>query len=133
MLIDCVPLNMGVVETSDAAAVRPQVADLAVRALAGLLPADAERVLGDVQLVASELVANTVHHAGGLLHFRASALGDRLRMEVTDASPHHPRTSALDPGTPGGFGWRLVHRLCTGVRVDSGLHGKTIVVDMHLA
>lgn len=53
--------------------------------------ADAE-VLGDVQLVASEMVANSVRHAGGsqddLISVSAQLTDEGVRLEVEDSGLH---------------------------------------------
>ncbi|NSL42731.1 ATP-binding protein [Streptomyces sp. 8P21H-1] len=91
--------------------------------------------VGDALLVTSELVTNAIRHGGGLLGFEARVSEDELVLHVTDASPREPATPATaHPGTPGGFGWALVRRLCREVAVrrrpDGG--GKTITARLAL-
>ncbi|MBP0449142.1 ATP-binding protein [Kitasatospora sp. RG8] len=67
----------------------------------------------DVLLMVSELVTNACLHApGGPRELRLSWNGERLRVEVTDASPVPPQLRPhADPGRPGGHGLRVVDRL----------------------
>ncbi|MEU8926418.1 ATP-binding protein [Kitasatospora sp. NPDC048545] len=67
----------------------------------------------DVLLMVSELVTNACLHApGGPRELRLRWDGDRLRVEVADASPVVPRLRPFgDPGRPGGHGLRVVDRL----------------------
>ncbi|MFI6113049.1 ATP-binding protein [Kitasatospora sp. NPDC051164] len=77
--------------------------------------ADEERqlVVEDVLLMVSELVTNACLHApGGPRELRLRWDGERLRVEVADASPVPPRLRPYaDPGRPGGHGLRVVDRL----------------------
>ncbi|MEV7924039.1 ATP-binding protein [Kitasatospora sp. NPDC088264] len=80
------------------------------------LPApDAGRLAAaeDVLLMVSELVTNACLHApGGPRELRLGWDGERLRVEVSDASPAAPRLRPFaDPGRPGGHGLRVVDRL----------------------
>ncbi|MEU1510197.1 ATP-binding protein [Kitasatospora sp. NPDC005748] len=70
-------------------------------------------VTEDVLLMVSELVTNACLHApGGPRELRLSWNGERLRVEVVDASPVPPRVRpAIVPGRPGGHGLRIVARL----------------------
>ncbi|WP_331745043.1 ATP-binding protein [Kitasatospora sp. NBC_01300] len=67
----------------------------------------------DVLLMVSELVTNACLHApGGPRELRLGWDGERLRVEVSDASPVAPRLRPFaDPGRPGGHGLRVVDRL----------------------
>ncbi|KJS59873.1 regulator [Streptomyces rubellomurinus] len=72
-----------------------------------------QAVSEDVLLMVSELVTNACLHApGGPRELRLHWDGDRLRVEVADASPVPPRLrSNADPAIPGGHGLRVVDRL----------------------
>lgn len=85
-------------------------------------------ILGDVMLVASELVNNAVMHSGGMAHHdlqvSASRHEGRLTLSVrdpglsgTDAGPSPP----ADPQV-GGWGLRIVEALCErwGEQRDDG-------------
>ncbi|QKW25374.1 ATP-binding protein [Streptomyces seoulensis] len=91
----------------------------------------ADTVLDDVLLVVTELVTNALRHGGGLTAFAARLDGGALVVSVTDASPTAPHTvPRTDAATPGGFGWRIVQRLCRQVTVTPVAGGKTIEVVM---
>ncbi|MFJ7278241.1 ATP-binding protein [Kitasatospora sp. NPDC098663] len=70
----------------------------------------------DVLLMVSELVTNACLHApGGPRELRLGWDGERLRVEVSDASPAAPQLRPFaDPGRPGGHGLRVVDRLARG-------------------
>jgi anti-sigma regulatory factor (Ser/Thr protein kinase) len=80
---------------------------------------DGETVL----LVASELVANALQHAGGVTALRLSAAYDAVTVVVDDASrqaPHPAETAA------GGLGRQFVQDVCTDVQVAVHRNGKSI-------
>jgi Histidine kinase-like ATPase domain len=94
-------------------------------------------VLDDVRLVVTELVTNSVRHAGlradDVVGVRAEVMRDALRVEVEDAGragsvvQRSPR-----PGVPGGFGLNIVEKL--GVRWGVSLsRGSTVWVELSLA
>ena len=75
-------------------------------------------ILGDVMLVASELVNNAVVHSGGLPHHelqvRASRREDRLMVSVRDpgiSGQSAGRRPAIDLQA-GGWGLQIVEALC---------------------
>lgn len=84
--------------------------------------------LADVQLVVSELVTNSVRHAGlvasDTIELRIAPFADRVRIEVADPGSgldlDAPRSTAADRGS--GWGLFLVDRIATrwGVRPDGG-------------
>ncbi|MFJ6378584.1 ATP-binding protein [Kitasatospora sp. NPDC092039] len=96
--------------------------------------ADEERraAAEDVLLMVSELVTNACLHApGGPLELRLHWDGDRLRVEVEDASPVPPRLRPFaGPGRPGGHGLRVVDRLAAawGSRPEGG--GKLVWLEV---
>jgi anti-sigma regulatory factor (Ser/Thr protein kinase) len=75
-------------------------------------------ILGDVMLVASELVNNAVVHSGGLpqhdLHIRASRRADLLTVSVRDPGISGQSAGSRPPAAPqvGGWGLRIVEALC---------------------
>ncbi|MFJ9645688.1 ATP-binding protein [Streptomyces sp. NPDC101206] len=74
--------------------------------------AEAVEVVEDVLLMVSELVSNACVHAGGPSELVLRRTSDRLRVEVGDGSPEHPRRrTADDPALPGGHGLLVVDRL----------------------
>ncbi|MER5206086.1 ATP-binding protein [Streptomyces sp. NPDC002825] len=92
--------------------------DFTAEALAdwGWLPADGEEAaerVEDVLLLVSEVVTNACLHAGGPEEFVLLRHGDGgLRVEVSDASPEHPRVrAARSPALPGGHGLMVLDRL----------------------
>jgi anti-sigma regulatory factor (Ser/Thr protein kinase) len=95
------------------------------------------RVLDDARLVVTELVTNSVRHAGlragDVVGVRAEVMGDALRVEVEDAGragsvvQRSPR-----PGVPGGFGLNIVEKL--GVRWGVSVSGgSTVWVELSLS
>ena len=104
----------------------PEAPFLARRAVARWLEGRAhDQLQQDVGLLVSELVTNSVRHAGhpagAPVHIRATAVADVVRVEVHDHG-HGP----VRPGTPsprgGGFGLQLVNQLAArwGVSHDHG-------------
>jgi anti-sigma regulatory factor (Ser/Thr protein kinase) len=85
--------------------------------------------LGDVLLVATELVTNAYDHGDGPLQVRMSytARPCRVRIEVDDNSLEHP---AITPplATGGGRGMHIVDKLASawGVREPPASSGKTV-------
>ena len=63
----------------------------------------------DVVLVVSELLTNAQRHGRGVPLLRLAGTGNRVRVEVSDASPVPPR--ARQSGPDGGWGVHLVERL----------------------
>jgi anti-sigma regulatory factor (Ser/Thr protein kinase) len=95
----------------------PYAAAAARRALGGLGDVISNRRLGDIALLVSELVTNSVRHGGAgeddVLELAAFREGERLRVEVTDWGPGfdgdaRPR---LPTDAEGGWGLVLVERL----------------------
>jgi hypothetical protein len=73
---------------------------------------DGQAVVDDVLLLVSELVTNACLHAGGPQELMLNYTPERLRIEVTDASPVPPRPRPRGPaGRPGGNGLVVVERL----------------------
>ena len=89
--------------------------------LAGAIP---DRELGDAELVVTELLTNSVRHAGlanhDVLRIRAAADGEVLHLEVEDDGRNGaPRRRPPDP-IAGGIGLNIVDALALdwGVRRD---------------
>ncbi|QKW17959.1 ATP-binding protein [Kitasatospora sp. NA04385] len=110
-------------------------------ALARLLAAAGHpggRALADAQLAVTELIANALHHGGGLTRFdaRLGPGGTELVVDVEDGDDRHPVVQPLhdrDPATTGGRGWAIVQALaatCHVVPLPAG--GKRIRVTFAL-
>ncbi|MVO85516.1 ATP-binding protein [Streptomyces sp. p1417] len=98
----------------------------------GLPQPQMQRLRDDALLVASELTANALLHAGHLTHFSARLTGDEIELRVGDASTEVPRRQPAAPGRPGGHGWMVVQRLCSRLDVVVEPDGKTIVAALEL-
>jgi serine/threonine-protein kinase RsbW len=111
--------DIDVMPTADAPATARAAFD---RALSGRL---ADRVLDDARVVLSELVTNSVRHAGltaaQRVHVVATVDAARLRLEVDDAGTSGtvaPRT----PDSDGGFGLQLVDAISARWGVERNDH-----------
>jgi anti-sigma regulatory factor (Ser/Thr protein kinase) len=89
-------------------------------------------VQGDVAVIVSELVTNSVVHARAdssqLLTISVAKLRDRLRIAVTDNGAETvPHLREADDDAPGGLGLRIIDRLCLGWGVIRSGAGTTEV------
>ena len=90
-----------------------------------------ERLLGDAELLASELVANAAEHGDGnpigLTLRRHAEPGGRpaITCEVTDTSPAVPRPRDAEPDAERGRGLAIVHALASSSGVRAEPAGKT--------
>ncbi|MEU6995543.1 ATP-binding protein [Streptomyces sp. NPDC046465] len=86
----------------------------------------AERV-DEATLVVSELVSNAVRYADGGCRLRVEVTGNRVTVEVTDASPERPRLKKPSIDREGGRGLAMVRELAHRLEVV-GAHrgGKTV-------
>jgi anti-sigma regulatory factor (Ser/Thr protein kinase) len=87
---------------------------------------------GDIGLVISELVTNSVRHAGmdpaQTIHLDVSGADGRLRIVVTDTgSASLPEMAEHDPTVPGGLGLVLVDKLSVAWGVERDAGGTTRV------
>ncbi|MBE1495850.1 anti-sigma regulatory factor (Ser/Thr protein kinase) [Amycolatopsis lexingtonensis] len=86
--------------------------------------------LGDVLLVATELVTNAYDHGKGPVQVRMSrtARPCRVRIEVEDNCLEHPVVVTPSADTPGGRGMQIVAKLAAawGVREHRASGGKTV-------
>jgi anti-sigma regulatory factor (Ser/Thr protein kinase) len=94
----------------------PTAAAGARNALAALDGKVDERLLGDVRLLVSELVTNSVRHSDAhshdLVHMSVTISGNSLRVEVADAGKgFEPKPRDADRTRPGGWGLYLVDHL----------------------
>ncbi len=95
---------------------RPESAQEVRTVLRGWLgPRVAEREIDDAQLVVTELVANSVRHAGlepyDVVRVRASALDEVLHLEVEDEGHTGLPKRRIPDGANGGLGLNLVDML----------------------
>jgi anti-sigma regulatory factor (Ser/Thr protein kinase) len=88
----------------------------------------------DALLAITELVSNAAQHGGPPIQLRVQQGddGQRLHVELTDASPQQPRLNPAAVGDAGGLGLRLVDALCTAWGVVSGEASKTVWADLPL-
>jgi anti-sigma regulatory factor (Ser/Thr protein kinase) len=111
------PLHMKVLARPESA----QEVRAVLRGWLGARVADCER--DDVELVVTELVANSVRHAGlaasDVVHVRAATLDEVLHLEVEDDGDGVPRRRQPGP-RGGGLGLNLVDMLSLqwGVRCN---------------
>ncbi|WP_224058940.1 ATP-binding protein [Streptomyces kanamyceticus] len=86
----------------------------------------AER-MDDVTLIVSELVANAVQHARGGCRLRVEVAGDRVTVEVYDASPVHPKVRRPNFVRESGRGLAMVRQLAQRLEVVGAPRGgKTV-------
>ncbi|MFG2455171.1 ATP-binding protein [Streptomyces sp. NPDC048512] len=80
-----------------------------------------EDAVGDVLLVASELVSNAMLHGGGVTGFEVTPTGREVRLSVSDRSDRRPASAGRFDDTGrlrvGGHGWMIVRRLASDVAV----------------
>lgn len=106
-------------EPSSAAAARGMVRELLV--VSGL-----DDLLDDASLLVSELVTNAVIHAGSQVRVSGRILGDVLRVDVSDASPHHPALRNYAETAVTGRGLALLVELVDQWGVIPVDEGKTV-------
>jgi len=88
---------------------------------------------GSAVLAASELATNVVCHARTRYLVALSRCGDRLRVEVSDASALLPAVAdSIDAERPSGRGLPLVEALATSWGVDLSTNGKVIWFEIEL-
>jgi serine/threonine-protein kinase RsbW len=103
-----------------------------VERLSAALPAT---VLGDLQLLVTEIVANSVRHGGvgedGEIDLRVAISDHRVRVEMRDTGIQaDPKLRTPDLGGGGGFGMLLVSRMSERWGVD---HEPNVVMWFELA
>jgi anti-sigma regulatory factor (Ser/Thr protein kinase) len=110
---------------------RPDAAEIAeVRRLLRRLLAswrlDALLEEGDVELLATETATNAMRHAGTDATVIVRYLGDRVRVEVGDASKALPQPRNARPDEIGGRGLSLVETLSSSWGVTPTVRGKRV-------
>ena len=110
----------------------PHSAKVARDAIAGL-DGHLGSVFGDVVLLISELVTNSVRHAGldasQPLQLSVATDGDKVRIAVRDPGPgFRPPKAPTDPGHVGGWGLVLVDQLAERVGRRARRRGERRVV-----
>jgi anti-sigma regulatory factor (Ser/Thr protein kinase) len=98
------------------------------------LPGLGTQAVGDIQVVATELVTNAYLHGQPPVRFElvATAEGAVLRMEVTDTGPGTPRTEHPDVDTFHGRGLLLISKIATSWGVTRTADGKTVWAEFAL-
>jgi anti-sigma regulatory factor (Ser/Thr protein kinase) len=115
-----------------------------LRALRSAVGAHAARLglaqfaVDNMVLVAHELAANVVRHAGGAGRLRLWGTDGFVYCEVSDAGPGIPDPDAVGTSRPapqssGGRGLWLVRQICARVTVRTGPGGTTITVALPLS
>ncbi|MFI5659917.1 ATP-binding protein [Streptomyces sp. NPDC051684] len=94
---------------------------------------DAERLRDDALLVVTELVTNALLYAGTVTGLSVRRIGDELHLRVSDDSPEAPKERTPVPGSKGGYGWKVIRRLCRRVQIDTEPDGKTVTAVLALA
>ena len=93
-------------------------------ALAALEGRIDQAVLDDIRLLVSELVTNSVRHAGAehdLVVLAVMRMGDTTRVEVSDGGAgFSPTARSSDLDQPGGWGLHLVDKLADRWGVETG-------------
>ncbi|MFG2640425.1 ATP-binding protein [Streptomyces sp. NPDC048370] len=100
----------------------------------GWIPAEdaegRERV-EDVLLLVSEVVTNACLHADGPEELVLRHRDDHLRVEVSDASPEHPkRRRPRAPSLPGGHGLMVLDRLAGAWGSEPRGRGKVVWLEI---
>ncbi|WP_406336885.1 ATP-binding protein [Streptomyces zaomyceticus] len=115
--------------------------DFTAEALAdrGWIPAETDEVgerVGDALLLVSEVVGNACLHAGGPEELVLRHERGRLRVEVADAGPEHPRMRVgRSASRPGGHGLMVLDRLAGDWGSEdkgSGAVGKVVWLEVSL-
>ncbi|OEJ30263.1 hypothetical protein BGK67_01820 [Streptomyces subrutilus] len=87
--------------------------------------------MDNVLLVVSELVANAIRHAVGPCALHLELLEGSIDVCVTDHSPQSPRPRTPGSDGTGGWGWFMIKRLATHIRIKPvPAGGKTICAEL---
>lgn len=92
----------------------------------GVLAGWPEESVETARLLVSELVTNSVLHAGTVITVSYRSDGSRARFEVSDGQQAGPVPKRYAPDSPTGRGMRLVASLAEEWGVERGRGGKTL-------
>ena len=110
----------------------PAAAAAARRFVSGCLAGVSEDAVANAELVVSELVTNSILHAGTPVRIGVKQVGTVVRLEVGDQDHHRPEPKRHSPEAGTGRGLQLVEALALAWGVDSGPDGKTVWADVPL-
>jgi anti-sigma regulatory factor (Ser/Thr protein kinase) len=102
----------------------PGAASAARRALDSLQRHLHTRLLDDIRLLVSELVTNSIRHAGvgpsESVELDVAVATDKVRVAVSDLGPGFEPDRAAEPGSGGGWGLFMVETVSDRWGVDGG-------------
>lgn len=110
----------------------PAAAAAARRFVSGCLAGVPENAVANAELVVSELVTNSILHAGTAVRIGVKQVGTVVRLEVGDQDRHRPEPKQYSPDAGTGRGLQLVEALAVAWGVDTGPDGKTVWADVPL-
>ena len=110
----------------------PGAAAAARRFVSGCLAGIPEDAVANAVLVVSELVTNSILHAGTALRIGVRQIDGVVRLEVGDQDRHRPAPKRYSPDAGTGRGLQLVEALAVAWGVDAGPDGKTVWADVPL-
>ena len=104
-------------------------------ALAALSDAVVPDRLDDLRLIVSELVTNSVRHAGldggDAIDMRIELLADRIRVEIHDPGPgFEPPEAPTTMYQDSGWGLYLVSKIADRWGIDDAAEGKTVWLEL---
>ncbi|WP_107051866.1 anti-sigma regulatory factor [Streptomyces sp. NRRL S-104] len=83
--------------------------------------------MDDVLLVVAELVANATRHTDGPSSLHLELLDDAVDVCVCDPSPRPPEPRTPRTDGSGGWGWFMIQRLATHIRIGPAVGGGKII------
>ena len=110
----------------------PTAAAAARRFVSGCLAGSSDDAVANAELVVSELVTNSILHAGTSLRIGVRQLDRVVRLEVGDQDRHRPEPKQYSPEAGTGRGLQLIEALAVAWGVHSGPDGKTVWADVSL-
>jgi anti-sigma regulatory factor (Ser/Thr protein kinase) len=110
----------------------PTAAAAARHFVSGCLPGVPEDAVVNAQLVVSELVTNSILHAGTVMRVGVRQAGALVRLEVGDQDRRRPEPKQYSPDAGTGRGLQLVEALAVAWGVDAAPDGKTVWADVAL-